>query len=301
MVSMQKINRKIKKRILSILIILLGNTGLAVSVQLFVVPNELITGGVAGLGLFFQNIFPAMPLSVFTFVFNMLMFLLGLVVLGKTFALTTLLSSVYYPIALGALEFFCADVKLTNNDLLAALYGGIILGISLGLVIREGASTGGFDIPELIVHKYMGIPISVLVYAVDFLILLLQAVRNSSDTILYGIAMVFVCSICMDKVLLIGTKKTQMKIISNHYEEIRQAIIREADRGVTVLYGETGYLRENVHMLLTVMSNREVAKMRRIIEEIDEEAFIAVSEVSEVRGRGFTLDKDYHKEEKKAE
>lgn len=279
------------------MIILLGNTGLAVAVELFIVPNQLVCGGVAGLGLFLTHSFPAMHLSLFTLIVNLAMLVLGFFVLGKAFTMTTILSSVYYPVALGFLEIFYDGTPLTDNNFLAAFYAGLIQGISLGLVIREGASTGGFDIPELIVHKYTGIPVSVLVYAVDFIILLLQAFIDPIEAILYGVAALMICSIVMDKVLLVGSKKVQIKVISQYYEEIRQAIIREADRGVTVLYGETGYLKEPVHMLVTVMSNREMSKMRRLITEIDPAAFLMISEVSEVRGRGFTLERDYKDEE----
>lgn len=283
------------KKFLNILIIILGNIGLAIGVELFIVPNNIITGGVAGIGLFVQNFFPEMRLSLFTFIFNAVMLLSGLIFLGKTFALTTLLSSICYPAAMAVLEFFFSGVKLTDNDLLAALYAGLLVGVSMGFVIKEGASTGGVDIPVMIIHKYTNIPVSVLVYATDFIIIILQCTQNPFDRILYGIAMLFISSASIDKVMIFGNKKVQMKIVSEKYEEIRQAIIKETDRGVTVLYGETGYLRAPVHMVLSVMSSREVFKIRKTINEIDETAFITISEVSEVRGRGFTLDKDYYK------
>ncbi len=290
-------SNKAFKKILSILIIIAGNVGLAAAVEMFIVPNNLVTGGVAGIGLLLQRLLPSVPLSVFTFSINFAMLILGLFTLGKKFTATTVLSSVTYPVAMWFFENFYTAGKLTENDLLAALFAGAIVGASIGMVIREGASTGGLDIPELVIHKYTNIPVSVLVYTFDFIVILLLAFTHSAESVLCGIVMLVLTSLLIDKVLLLGHKKIQMKIVSLKHEEIKEALLKETDRGVTVLEGETGYLNMPVKVLLTVMSNREVLKTKKLVNDIDEVAFITISEVSEVRGRGFTLDKHYKDEQ----
>ena len=290
--------KKLMKNVKSILIILLGTLGMAGAVEFFIVPNRLVTGGVAGLGIFLQYFFPEIPLSLFTFIFNVAMLALGLAFLGKRFIVTTLISSLVYPLAMACFEFFYSGDPLTQDPLLAAVASGVLLGVSLGVVIREGASTGGFDIPELIVHKYTGIPVSVLIYAVDFVIIALQLISNSTEAVLYGILLTLVCTVALNKVMVVGNKKTQLKIVSDRSEEIRRAILQDIDRGVTILYGETGYLGKPAKMLVTVMSPREVPQMRALLEKIDPYAFITIEEVNEVRGRGFTLERDSLREEK---
>lgn len=283
-------NQKTLKRLSGVSILLVGNVGLAAGVEFFIVPNDLMSGGVAGIGLFVQTLFPTMRLSLFTFIVNLLLLVVGFFFLGKNFTLTTTLSSVCYPAAMAVMEFTFKGMVLTENSLLSAIFAGLLTGLSMGLIIRQGASTGGLDIPVLIVHKYTSIPVSFLVYVFDFIILVLQAFSHPAESFLYAALMLLISSFTMDKILLAGQKKIQMKIISQKQEEIRKAIIEKVDRGVTVLYGETGYLHEPLHMLVSVMSRREVAKLRKIIDEIDDCAFIMISEVSEVRGRGFTIE-----------
>lgn len=290
--------KKPMKKILSYLIIVLGNLGIAFAIEFFIAPNEIVTGGVAGVGLlvrFLTN--DAIPLSVLTFAINSVLLVIGFIFMGKKFALASLLSSILYPSLMAGFELIFKDgiPKLTDNTLLASIYAGVIFGGSLGIVFREGVSTGGFDIPEMIIHKRTGISMSVLTYSFDFVILITQLILGRPlEGVMYGIMMTFISSFTIDKVMMLGDRKVQMKIISEKYEEIRNYIVYKRDKGVTVLYGETGYLKEPVHMLLTVMSKREALSIRKAIEEIDPCAFIASSYITEVDGRGFTLDKHYN-------
>ena len=130
-------------------------------------------------------------------------------------------------------------------------------------------------------------------YIFDFIILLLQAITHTADEVLYGIVLVLIYTMALDKMIMIGTTKTELKIVSCKSEEIRQAILEQMDRGVTMLEGEGGYLRKPTQIVLSVISNREVPKIEKIIHEIDPESFLIISRVSEVRGRGFTLSKKY--------
>ena len=163
----------------------------------------------------------------------------------------------------------------------------------MGIVIRTGASTGGMDIPPLILYKCFRIPVSVSLYAFDVCILLLQAPFQEAENILYGIVFVLLSAIALDKTMMIGTTQTEVKIMSNQSEAIRDAILKQLDRGVTLLNAEGGYLHDKSQMIFSVISNRELPGVEKLIREIDPESFMVVSRVSEVRGRGFSMKKEY--------
>lgn len=275
--------------------ILLGNTVYALGIVMFVLPSGLITGGMTGLALFAEY-FLHIPVSVFVFLMNLCMFLLGAAVLGMKFALTTLVSSFYYPIILGIFQRIPALSNLTREPMLAAVFGGLMIGFGIGSVIRAGASTGGMDIPPLILKKKFGLPVSVMLYVFDVTILILQMVFSDKEQILYGILLVMIYTVVLDKVLLIGTSQTQVKIISKKYMEINEKIIHELDRGSTLIHATTGYMKQEQPMVMTVISNRELGTLNRLVMETDPQAFMIVGNVNEVKGRGFTQEKVYREE-----
>ena len=275
--------------------ILLGNTVYALGIVMFVLPSGLITGGTTGLALTAEH-FLHIPVSVFVFLMNLCMFLLGAAVLGMKFALTTLVSSFYYPIILGILQKIPALSDLTREPMLAAVFGGLMIGFGIGSVIRVGASTGGMDIPPLILKKKFGLPVSVMLYVFDVTILILQMFFSEKEQILYGILLVMIYTVVLDKVLLIGTSQTQVKIISRKYMEINEKIIHELDRGSTLIHATTGFMKQEQPMVMTVISNRELGTLNRLVMETDPQAFMIVGNVNEVKGRGFTQEKVYREE-----
>ena len=275
--------------------ILLGNTVYALGIVMFVLPSGLITGGTTGLALTAEH-FLHIPVSVFVFLMNLCMFLLGAAVLGMKFALTTLVSSFYYPIILGILQKIPALSDLTREPMLAAVFGGLMIGFGIGSVIRVGASTGGMDIPPLILKKKFGLPVSVMLYVFDVTILVLQMFFSEKEQILYGILLVMIYTVVLDKVLLIGTSQTQVKIISRKYMEINEKIIHELDRGSTLIHATTGFMKQEQPMVMTVISNRELGTLNRLVMETDPQAFMIVGNVNEVKGRGFTQEKVYREE-----
>lgn len=285
-------NESYAKKALNILTILLGNAIYALGVVVFILPNDLITGGTTGLGLAFEHYFH-IPLSLFVFCFNAVMFVLGAVVLGKMFALTTLISSFFYPIILGVFEKIPQLANVTDDKMLATICGGLMIGFAIGIVIRAGASTGGMDIPPLVLNKKFGLPVSVMLYLFDFTILILQMLFSNKEQIIYGILLVLIYTVVLDKVLLTGHVQTQVKIISKKHNEINQMIVRKLDRGSTLLYGETGYLHSDQPVIMTVISNRELTKLNQEVSRIDPDAFMIISHVNEVKGHGFSSSKIY--------
>lgn len=277
---------------IDIIIILLGNTLLALGVVLFIVPGHLITGGTTGIALFLNHYFH-LPISVFTFIFNFIMFIYGGIVLGKKFALTTLLSTFYYPVILGVFEYLFKDIYIIDDIFINTLFSGVFVGVAIAIVIKAGASTGGMDIPPLVLHKKYKIPVSISMYIFDTLIVFMQLSFSNIKQLMYGIVMIAIYSIVIEKISIIGTQKIEIKIISEYCQEIRQAIISDIDRGVTLLHGQTGYFGIETDVLINVVSTRELAKVERLIKSIDPNAFMIISRVNEVHGHGFTLEKDY--------
>lgn len=284
-------NEKIIKNIIGIMI---GNTIYALAVLLFIVPNGLITGGSTGLAIAAHHVF-GIPITVFVSLFNVLMFVLGYVILGKTFAFTTLMSTFYYPLILTLLEQTIGYTQMTTDPLLSALLGGVMIGSAIGIVIKCNASTGGMDIPPLVLNKKMGIPVSLSMYAFDFMILLMQVFYTDKEMVLYGIVLVAVYTIVLDKVLVVGKAQTEVMIVSKDYEKINNAIIHELDRGSTMLKSVSGYMKNEYPVVMTVVSNRELPRLNELVLNIDDHAFMVVSKVNEVRGRGFTFKKEYVK------
>lgn len=274
---------------------MLGNTIYALGVVVFILPNGLITGGTTGLGITVEHYF-GLPIHTFVLVFNALMFVLGAAVLGKKFALTTLVSTFYYPIILGVFERIPVLENMTDDRMLSTVCGGLMIGFAIGIVIRAGASTGGMDIPPLVLNKKFGLPVSVMLYVFDFSILILQMLFSNKEQIIYGILLVLIYTVILDKVLLLGTTKTQVNIVTEKYEELNQLIQEKLDRGSTLIYAQTGYLKNEQKMILTVVSNRELVRLNQLVQETDPNAFMIIGHVNEVKGRGFSKQKVYKDE-----
>ena len=272
--------------------ILVGNTIYALAVAMFILPNDLITGGTTGIALFLNTTLN-IPVTLFVSIFNICMFLLGWKILGKKFALTTLISSFYYPFILGILENIFKNEIMSNDTLLCVIFAGIMIGVAIGLVIRCGASNGGMDIPPLILNKKLGIPISISMYAFDFFILLGQMLIRKREMVFYGILLVLIYTIVLDKVLVIGKSQIQVKIISSKFEQINNMIINKLDRGSTLIHGETGFMHNKYPIVLTVVNNRELTLLNNYVYQIDSDAFMIINKVNEVRGKGFSSEKKY--------
>ncbi|MCI9421528.1 DUF2179 domain-containing protein [Lachnospiraceae bacterium WCA-9-b2] len=278
--------------VLSLISVIVGNFLYALTVKLFLLPAGLVTGGTTGIALT-VNYLTDFSISSFVLIFNITMLALGFFCLGKAFAATTLASTFLYPLSLELLDQVLGDYILTQDILLCTIFSGLGIGMALGIVIRSGASTGGMDIPPLVLQKTVRLPVSITMYAFDVCILLSQALFRPAENILYGVVLVLIYTLVLDKMLLMGATRTEIKVISDKSDEIRDAILTQIDRGVTILNGESGYLHNPSPVILSVISNRELPKVEKLIHNIDPESFIVVSRVSEVRGRGFSQKKLY--------
>lgn len=289
-------NPDIRRRLLELALVVLGNLIYAVTVVLFILPARLMSCGTTGIALVLERLWN-IPISGFVLAFNILMLLLGWLVLGRAFAMTTVLSSLLYPVLLEVCRQILGDNGITENMLLNTVFGGLGLGLAMGIVMRAGASTGGMDIPPLILKKLFSIPVSASLWAFDFCILLAQLSFHTPEDLLYGMALIIVISVTLNKVMLLGTSRTEIKIVSEKAAQIRDGILSQVDRGVTLLHGEGGYLGRQTEVILSVVSNHELPKIESLARKVDPDCFMIVSRVTEVWGRGFTYGKKYQEKQ----
>lgn len=270
------------------LFLIVGNLLVVTSVRFFVIPFNLLSGGVAGVAVALQ---PLLPFNVeISTIINFIVlgtFVLGTVFLGREFTLKTIASSLMYPVFLELLMLVEFDVII--DPMLASLYAGIIVGVGIGLVFRTGASTGGMDIPPLIIHKFTGIKIPTLVFIVDGITILLGLVAYDLQAVLIGLISVFSASYTLNKVLVFGGLQAKtVFIISSQYREILDEIHKQLDRGSTIIQAKGGFTGDDRPVILSVIFNNQYPLLQELVVTIDPKAFLIVSDATEVKGEGFS-------------
>lgn len=276
------------KHLGTVLTIIVGNIILAFGIMTFVVPAGFIAGGATGISLLVNHL-TGLPLETGVSILNVVMFIVGLIFLGKKFAATTLLSTVIYPTALGVFRRIPELATINNDLMIAAIFGGALIGMGVGLVVREGASTGGMDIPPIIINRRTGFPVAYLLNAFDVVILCAQLPYSTPQQVLYSLVVVVSTTMVMNKVVLLGVSQTQVMIISSKYEEINTAIQEQVSRGTTFLEAVSGHLRQPQKVVMSVVSNRQLKELTDLVNRIDPRAFLVINKVNEVRGNGFTM------------
>jgi uncharacterized membrane-anchored protein YitT (DUF2179 family) len=278
-----------KHHLSMILSILIGNTLLAFGICAFVVPNGIMLGGSTGITLAIQQLIPEMRLSVISAFINVSLFLLGYIFLGKKFAVTSLLSTIIFPIILAVFEMLPLGNLFQEGIVLSALACAVVFGLGIGMVVRAGGSTGGMDIPPIILQKYKGIPVATSMMFFDAAVVLLQVLVGGIDGILCSLLVIVVMSATVNKTLISGEKKVQVMIFSPAYEQIRKALLEQVIVGVTLLNVETGYDGLDQKAVLSVVYARKYPEIRETALSIDPKAFIVTSDVTNVNGKGYTL------------
>lgn len=282
-----------KNSILNIILILIGNFLLSVAITCLIVPNNILSGGLAGIAVALQPIFPFLDETTFISVATILLFIIGAISLGKEFLFKTLVSAISFPIFLHILEYLVGNQQFTDNPMLASIYAGALVGIGLGLVFRTNSSTGGVDILALLAEKYLKLPSHIGCMIIDGSIVILGITMYSIHDAMIGLLSVVVTSFMIDKTLSFGGQKAKsVLIISDLYEEILNRITSEIDRGATLLHGEGGYSRNGKEVILCVIESNQYPFLNKMISEIDPNAFLIVQDAQEVKGDGFTYYSD---------
>lgn len=290
---MEKLSgRSMKKFLWTCAAIALGNLILAVGVAAFVIPTGVIMGGATGLGLTLSYFIP-LDTATLVLILNLMALALGGAVLGKAFVVATVASSLLYPLFLGIVQRIPGIASITSDLMLSAIFGGALVGIALGLVLRVGSSTGGTDVLNLVLHKWTHIPVSVAVYLTDIVILVFQALYATPEQILYGIVLLVVETLVLDRMMLMGQSQIQIFAISSRYEEIREKCLVELQAGTTMVYIETGLTGQAQKGVLCVIPPRKLFAAKELIQSVDPNAFLTITQIKEVRGQGFTEERTF--------
>lgn len=278
------------KNLQSLLYIVIGNLICAFAIHTFIIHNNFIIGGVTGTSIILNHLLN-INISTVMYAINIALFLLGFVFLGKKFALSTLLSSILLPFFIGIFEQMQWQNELMLDPFLSCVLGGLLTGAGNGLIIKQNASTGGYDILALILQRTFSVPVYLTVYIIDTALILCMLTFSNLTNLVYGLITTFLLSYSLNKVLTMGSSQLQVIIISNHYQEIKNSLLQEIDTGVTLLHSQTGYAAKELEVLITIIPAYKLQMLKNIVTQTDPAAFITVAEISEVGGRGYTLER----------
>lgn len=270
-----------------ILYVVSGSFLLSYSFQVFLLPNDIISGGIASLSIILNEILGISP-ALIQYAFNIPLLLLSYFFLGKDVAFKTILGTMIYPFFTGLISFL---EPLTTDQMLGAIFGGIITGIGVGLVYRGKGSTGGTSTIAQLIAKYTGVTLGNATLMADGIIIVIGFFTFDLEAILFGIISLVVASKMIDVVLVGGTTSKTVLIISDQTDIIRQEILDNFERGVTLLDARGGYQNDSKEMMMVVISEREITAMQEMIIKHDDDAFVVFMSASEVLGRGFSLEK----------
>ncbi|MDF2790291.1 YitT family protein [Neobacillus sp. 3P2-tot-E-2] len=271
------------ERALEYINVIIGSAIIALAFNFFLLPNQIASGGVSGISTILLSVFGWEPAFV-QWAFNIPLFIAGVVLLGKQFGVKTLIGTIFLPFVV----FLTKDIDpWTNDALLGALFGGIVVGLGLGIVFRGNGSTGGTDLAAQIITKYTGLTLGTSVVLIDGLIVLSAALVFDIERGLYALIALYVTSKTIDLVQVgFGRSKTAM-IITNRQEEVREGILNKIDRGVTKLSAYGGFTDNERPVLMCVVDQREFTKLKQLVKSLDPSAFVVVMDASEVLGEGF--------------
>jgi uncharacterized membrane-anchored protein YitT (DUF2179 family) len=281
-------NFNLKKNMIDILLIVIGNLMLAIAVHTFILPYEILSGGVAGIAVALSKI-TGYRSDLIISVLIWVLFAFGAFFLGRKFTIHTISSSILYPLFLNLLN--TQPIQVSIDPILASLYGGLVAGFGVGLVFRTGASTGGMDVPPLIIHKFTNIELSKLVLAVDLLTVTLGVFVYGIEPVLMGFISVWASAFAIKQVLVFGGQEARsVMIITNSVDEVVDMIDKKLERGATLLSAHGGYTRESRSVILSVINMTQYPELITELHLIDPHAFVIATEAMEVKGNGFSFD-----------
>ena len=285
---------KAKQLILSYLVITVASAIYALGFDWCYAPNQIGFGGITGLAQVINAAVPVLSIGLLVIILNIPLFFLGWRLLGGHLLLSSLyamfISSVFVDLMAAFITFKPMD------PMLAAIFGGILVGLSLGLIFLQGATTGGTDLAaRLLKLRLSWLPMGKLLMGVDLVVIAAAAVAfGNLSSALYGVVSLYISTVVMDMVLYGMDSAKVAYIISQRPEDISKGIFREMDRGVTILHGEGAYSGEEKRVLMCAFKQRQIVPLKHLVKEIDPTAFIIVCDAHEVLGDGF---RSYHANE----
>lgn len=295
---------KNKLEIKKYLTLLVANFCLALALSGFVAYGNIMTGGLGGISIFVEHFFPEdrfpnFKMSYVVTVTSILLFFVGFIFKGKKFALKTLFGTIVYPLFVSLIEWFLEYVPLiepatdTGMQIVYAIVAGVFVGLGLGLAFKVGGSTGGVDIPAVIIAEKFHVSIDKVVFVIDAIIIALGIIPLGLMNVIIGLISNIVYTVIIDKVLVGGKKSIFVQIISKENDKINEFIQKELDRGSTYFNVQGGYKGDDHRLLEVIVYRREYSQLIDYIHKVDKNAFVISLESKEVFGEGF---KQYDKE-----
>jgi len=277
-----------QRLVMDYIYVLIGSAVVAIAFNVFLLPNKIASGGVSGISTIVHWTFGIEP-SFVQWALNIPLFICGIIFLGSQFgylqyALKTLVGTLFLPFVVFLTSGWDAA---TTNPLLGAIFGGMGVGLGLGIVFRGSASTGGTDLAAQIISKYTGLTLGVSVILIDGTIVLVSAMTLSLESALYALIGMFLTAKTIDVVQLGFSQSKMALIISEKHELLRPKILKEIDRGVTRWEGYGGFTDDRRPVLLCVVSQREITRLKQLVKDVDPYAFVIVANAAEVLGEGF--------------
>lgn len=268
--------------------ITLGSLITCLGFNLFLIPGHLLTGGISGVALIIYYM-TGLPAGAQNFVYNLPILYLAYKVFGKLYAWDTIVGTVLLSFFLDATHFV-VGWQIVDDVLLNAIFGGVLAGIGFGLVFRANANTGGFDVLAAVAKKYFSTDVGTAVFVMNFIIVMGSAFLFTLKEALFSIIAIYVTAELTNRVVAGLNREKSIVVISPQAENICREIMEKVHRGVTYLDGRGGFAGERKDILFVVVRLTQVSRVKAIVEASDPQAFMIVSDTSEVSGKGFTLE-----------
>ena len=276
-----------QKRIWNTMGVIAGNAVLAYGMAAFYIPSALAVGGSTGAGLILKELW-GIDTAVSVLVINVAILVAGWVCVSREFVASTILGSLVYPLFLGVFQQLPVLEILSEDRLASVVCGACLVGFGVGLAVRAGASTGGSDSVAVICNRVLHLPVIGVKLVVDYGVMALTFLVGASGNLIYSLLALAVEIMVMNRVMLLGTAQLQLLVISEKYEQIREALLWRQETGVTMMQAETGLHRQEKQVILCVIPAKKLYRVREEIHRIDPQAFLTIAEVKEVQGQGFT-------------
>ncbi len=259
----------------------------ALSYSVFLIPHQIVPGGVTGIAMILHYLYHS-PVGIVAIILNVPLFIIAIKVLGTGFGFKSLIAIFFTNLLIDFLVYSAKITTPTQNTILAALYGGLLLGLGLGLIFRGEASTGGTDIVGQILNRYTNMSVGMWIMMVDFVVITLAGITTHSvELALLGYLALFLSSKIIDLVLEGMDYARAAFVISEKHAEIIDEIYDKMNRGVTILEGRSSYTKQERPVVMCVITKRETTFFKSLIKNIDDKAFVILTDVFEVLGQGF--------------
>lgn len=276
-----------KKMVREYFLITIGIILVAISVEYFFAPNNLAAGGVTGLAIVVNNFIPALNIGAITLIVNIILFGVAFIIIGGNFGGKTIFASLGLSVIMWGIETFLSPFAITNDLIIATIFGTLISAFGMAIVFNNNSSTGGTDILAKIINKFFHVDIGKSLLIVDFVITLSAAVAFGLDIGFYSMLSVIILGITVDRFIEGFNSSKEVFIISDKTEQISKFILENLERGCTYLSGEGAYTGKKIKVIYTVLDRSEFIKLKIFIKDTDPKAFISVRESHEIVGEGF--------------